>query len=115
VSFRIVGFDFQRLLVISDCFVHIAHFEQSNSEVVVGHRAAGVDLQRRLVLSDRSSTLPFGQNVAEVDMTKEVVRRAGERVSPQRFTVSPISGLRARAKNQSRQNDRGEAASTTRR
>jgi len=52
----------------------------------------------------------FKQCVTEVVVGNRIVRRAGQRVSPQRFTVPPISRLHARAENQSRQNDRGEAA-----
>ena len=111
VGFRVVGFDLQRLLVMSDRFVHAALLEQRVAEVVVGFRVVGFDLQRLLVMGDRFVHIALlEQRVAEVVVGNEVVRRAGERVSPQRFTVPPISSLRARAENQSHQNDRGAAA-----
>ena len=111
VGFRVVGIDLQRLLVMGDRFVHLALLEQRVAEVVVGIRVVGFDLQRLLVMGDRFVHLALlEQSVAEVVVGNGVVRRAGERVSPQRFTVPPISSLRARAENQSRQNDRRQAA-----
>ena len=111
VGFRKVGLDLQRLLVMGDRFVHPALLEQRVAEVVVGFRVVGFDLQRLLVMGDRFVHLALlEQSVAEVVVGDEIVRRAGERVSPQRFTIPPISSLRTRAENQSHQNDRGAAA-----
>ncbi len=96
---------------MGDRFVHLALLEQRVAEVVLGFREVRFDLQRLLVMGDRfvhASLLE--QSVAEVVLGNEVVRRAGQRVSPQRFTVSPIRGLSARAENQSHEDDRGAAA-----
>ena len=77
----------------------------------MGFRVVGFDLQRLLVMGDRFVHIALlEQSVAEVVVGNEVVGRAGERVSPQRFAISPIRSLRARAENQSNQNDRGAAA-----
>ena len=75
----------------------------------MGIRVVGMDLQGPLILGDRFVHLALlEQRVAKVVVANEIVRRAGECVSPQRLTVPPIRNLGARAANQSRQNERGE-------
>ena len=68
VGFRVVGIDLQRLLEMSDRFVHIALLEQRVAEVVMGFRVVGFDLQRLLVMSNRFVHIALlEQSVTEVD------------------------------------------------
>ena len=62
-------------------------------------------------MNHRFVRLPFlEKGVAEVVVGRIIARGAGQRVGPQRVTVPPISRLRARAENQSQEDDRGAAA-----
>ena len=96
---------------MGDRFVHPALLKQHVAQIVMGFREVGFDFQRPLVMSNRFAHFALlEQSQSEVVVGNKVVRRAGERVSPEQFTILPISSLRARAENQSRQNDRGAAA-----
>ena len=101
---------------MDDRFVHIALLEQSVAQVVVGFRVVRVDFQRLLVMSHRFvHPALLEQNVAEVVVGNIIVRRAGERVSPQRFTVPPIRGLRRAQKIKAARMTVAPPPSTTRR
>ena len=71
----------------------------------------GCNLQRFLVMENR-----FGQPAilekgrAEVVVGRGVVRCAGQGVTPERFTIPPISSLPMGAENQSHKNERGKPA-----
>ena len=54
-----MGVDLQRLLVLDDRFVHPALLEQSDAEVVVDIRAAGLICSAVWYWAIASSTLPF--------------------------------------------------------
>ena len=56
---RVVGLDFQRLMVVGDRVVHFSLCEKSVGKVVVSFRVVGVDFQRLMVLFDLSPTFPF--------------------------------------------------------
>ena len=80
------------------------------AEVVVGILVPGIDLQRLPELSHRLVLLArMEQRRAEVAMGQGVVSSASQRVSPERFTILPVSSLHSRTENQGNQAHRGNA------
>ena len=91
VGLRVVGLDFQGLLVMGDGLVDLAAAGQSDTEVVVGIRVVGLDFQRLLVMGDGLVDLAaVSQSQTEVVVGALVFRRPGDRILPDRQRTTVI-------------------------
>src|SRR5580704_1352864 len=84
VGFRIVGVDFQGLLVLGNSLVQLSLLKESRAKVAVGFRIVGVDFQGLLILGNSLVQLSLlKESRAKAVVAHPAIRILGQRIGPE--------------------------------